>query len=239
MVRIDSRCRSLIESEAADLNDRYIDILLTTPYREGGILPSEMLLFMACVRASGADTIVESGRMHGYSTEILARFAQRLGLRVISVEQNPIAEADVRLDQYRPHLILERGSGEEFVREFVLNERRDGCAVLCDGPKGFKALEVIKSVLDVACFGAIHDCSRMRQGKGRREPNPIRQHLDENGTELEQMFSDEHEWLDAYSILDTECWSRQYSSRAAMTATGFTLAVFKGKGWKNGTQECV
>jgi predicted O-methyltransferase YrrM len=122
----------------------------------GGIGPRGMFFFYVAVRPLAPRQILESGRMRGGSTLMLARcFPQA---RIVSVELNRdpthIAIAEERLKPYGNVDLLYGDS------RAVLPERlQPGDAVLIDGPKGFRALKLAAQLLRTGkpCAVLIHD----------------------------------------------------------------------------------
>ena len=124
-----------------------------------GIGPRGMFFFYAAVRPLGPKQILESGRMRGESTLMLARcFPQA---RIVSVEYDldpthaAIAEAKLR-----PYANAELLYGDS--RELLPQRLQSGDAVLIDGPKEFRALKLALQLLATGkpCAVLIHDFYR-------------------------------------------------------------------------------
>ena len=124
-----------------------------------GIGPRGMFFFYAAVRPFGPKQILESGRMRGESTLMLARcFPQA---RIVSVEFDldpthaAIAEAKLR-----PYANVELLYGDS--REILPQRLQTGDAVLIDGPKEFRALKLALQLLATGkpCAVFIHDFYR-------------------------------------------------------------------------------
>ena len=122
----------------------------------GGIWESEMFLFFATVKPFEPPQILESGRARGKSTSILARcFPQS---RIVSVELErdsdnaPAAEAKLR--DYRNVELLYGDS-----RKILPERLQQGDAVLIDGPKGFRSVELAIELLRTGkpCVVFVHD----------------------------------------------------------------------------------
>ena len=122
----------------------------------GGIWESEMFLFFAAVQWCAPRQILESGRARGKSTLILARCFPES--RIISVEldggtNNAIA-AEEKLNSC-PNVELLYGDSRN-----VLPQRlQEGDAVLIDGPKDFRAVELAVELLRTGkpCAVFVHD----------------------------------------------------------------------------------
>lgn len=122
----------------------------------GGIWESEMFLFYATVKQFAPKQILESGRARGKSTLILARcFPQS---RIISVEYDresenaPAAEAKLKNETN-----IELLYGDSL--EILPKRLQSGDAVLIDGPKDFRALNLAIDLLRTGKPSAvfIHD----------------------------------------------------------------------------------
>jgi predicted O-methyltransferase YrrM len=122
----------------------------------GGIWESEMFLFYAAVSPCAPKQILESGRSRGKSTLTLARCFPEA--RIISVELDPLsANATAAEAKLRPYQNVELLYGDS--REILPQRLRTGDAVLIDGPKNFRALELALQILRTAkaCVVFIHD----------------------------------------------------------------------------------
>jgi predicted O-methyltransferase YrrM len=122
----------------------------------GGIGPRGMFFFYATIRRFAPKQILESGRMRGGSTLMLARcFPQA---RIVSVEldrdssHSAIAEAKLK-----PYANVELLYGDS--REILPQRLQSGDAVLIDGPKDFRALKFALRLLRTGkpCAVLIHD----------------------------------------------------------------------------------
>jgi predicted O-methyltransferase YrrM len=110
----------------------------------GGIWESEMLLFCAAVESIGPRQILESGRARGKSTMILARCFP--DLPVVSVEFDRQSENATAAEQkLKPFRNVELLYGDS--RQLLPKRLQSGDAVLIDGPKDFRALELALDLL--------------------------------------------------------------------------------------------
>jgi hypothetical protein len=113
----------------------------------GGIWESELLLFYAAVQPFAPKQILESGRARGKSTVVLARCFPET--RIVSVELDSAspnaAAAEAKLGPY-DNVELVYGDSRQILPERL----RQGDAVLIDGPKDFRALQL---ALDLLCTG--------------------------------------------------------------------------------------
>jgi predicted O-methyltransferase YrrM len=122
----------------------------------GGIGPRGMFFFYAVVRRFAPNQILESGRMRGGSTLMLARCFPKA--RIVSVEfdrdPNHAAVAEAKL---KPYANVELLYGDS--REILPRRLQAGAAVLIDGPKGFRALKLALRLLRTGkpCAVLIHD----------------------------------------------------------------------------------
>ena len=138
--------KSAIADRAEDLLPKYRDIIATIPPEAGfgGIWESEMFLFYAAVKPFAPRQILESGRARGKSTLILARCFPES--HIISVEYEresenaPAAEAKLKNES---NVDLLYGDS----REILPQKLQDGDAVLIDGPKDFRAINLAVDLL--------------------------------------------------------------------------------------------
>jgi predicted O-methyltransferase YrrM len=121
-----------------------------------GIGPRGMFFFYAAVRPFGPKQILESGRMRGESTLMLARcFPQA---RIVSVEFDlDSTHAAIAEAKLRPYVNVELLYGDS--REILPERLETGDAVLIDGPKEFRALKLALRLLRTGkpCAVFIHD----------------------------------------------------------------------------------
>jgi predicted O-methyltransferase YrrM len=137
-----------------DFRRAIADMPRETGYR--GIGPRGMIFFYAAVRPLGPKQILESGRMRGESTLMLARcFPQT---RIVSVESdlNP-THAGIAEAKLKPYANVELLYGDS--REMLPRRLQTGDAVLIDGPKGFRALKLALRLLRTGkpCAVLMHD----------------------------------------------------------------------------------
>jgi hypothetical protein len=145
-------------ARANELLPSYRTALATIPPEAGfgGIWESEMFLFYAAVKSLAPKQILESGRARGKSTLILARCFPES--RIVSVEyerdsQN-VAAAEAKLKSYA-NVDLLYGDSRKILPERLQN----GDAVLIDGPKEFRAVELALDLLRTGkpCTVFVHD----------------------------------------------------------------------------------
>jgi hypothetical protein len=122
----------------------------------GGIWESEMFLFYAAVAPYAPKQILESGRARGKSTLTLARCFPEA--RIISVELDrgspSAAAAEAKLKPY-PNVKLLYGDS----RTILPQKLQIGDAVLIDGPKEFRAVELAFQIVLTGkpCAVFVHD----------------------------------------------------------------------------------
>ena len=122
----------------------------------GGIWESEMFLFFAAVEPCAPQQILESGRARGKSTLILARCFPNA--RIISVEldrktDNAVA-AEAKLSGCQNVELLYGDSRQDLPKRL-----QPGDAVLIDGPKDFRGIELALELLrtEKPCAVFVHD----------------------------------------------------------------------------------
>ena len=147
-----------VSEQAGDLLSDFCDAIagMRRELGFGGIGPRGMFFFYATVRRFAPKQILESGRMRGGSTLILARcFPQA---RIVSVEldrnSSHSAIAEAKLKSYANVELLYGDS-----REILPERLQAGDAVLIDGPKDFRALKFALRLLRTGkpCAVLIHD----------------------------------------------------------------------------------
>ena len=123
------------------LEEQWVD-----DWTEGAIFPRELVFFVARCEQFGIQRVVESGRQQGYSTGILARFAELTQGQVDSIDFEDdveIAEACRRSLRHFKTLNLLKGDTRELLGETVHRFPRVPTAILCDGPKGYTAIALL------------------------------------------------------------------------------------------------
>lgn len=141
------------------------------PYEARGILNSELALVIIMSRSLGVEAIVESGRARGQSTYLLAKYLPQVNVYSVELRDGP----DERFARDRlmglHNVTLFMGDGRalpDLCKELAPKRT----AVLCDGPKGIAAVEIIEQCFHVrsVVVGFIHDMRRLDHG----QPSPHR-----------------------------------------------------------------
>lgn len=207
--------------DAADQHaSRLIDVLQAVPYQEGGILPSEMLLFLVACRDQGMTHVVESGRCLGYSTEVLVE----AGLHVISIDTVYRQECD-RLKRHA-RLEMRLADGNHEVPKAVADWAARRPAVLLDGPKGAPAFNILARVHANAAFVAIHD---LHKNRSDAKPNPAYSMIGNYTCFL----SETPEWVERFGWIDADAVRiAGHSSRSSLTNFGYWLGLFPTGKWR-------
>jgi hypothetical protein len=193
-----------VQSAVLTHAERVIPAIEKVAPQHSGILPSEMLAFIAVCLSRGVQTIVESGRKQGVSTEILSN----LDWHVTSIDNNPVPEADALLAG-RDNLTLLKGDGYNFVSS---HKPTATAGLLLDGPKGPPAYNLVQSVRDRYAVVAIHDA---HPGSQLRELVKDRWYLTDNP------------WLiDRYGYLDLPHLKHcGFNSHSALLGEANCLAI--------------
>lgn len=150
--------KTAIAARADALMPEFREVIRDVPPEAGfgGIWESEMFLFFAAVKSLAPRQILESGRARGKSTLILARaFPQA---HIVSVEldrDTPNAEAAEAKLKHCSNVELLYGDSRQILPERL----RAGDAVLIDGPKEFRSIELALEVLRTGkpCAVFVHD----------------------------------------------------------------------------------
>jgi len=187
-----------------------------------GMLPSEMLLVLSVGLEQGVRCFFESGRKLGYSTRLLAT---RREWNVTSFERSPILEADRELLREFPEVRLVHGEASDVVPPRVVECARRR-ALLIDGPKGEKAFALADEVVDRVAFYAIHDLHK--RAAGHKEQTAQRTIAEGRLCFL----SDDPEWVELYSWMDSKAWVGQYCSWREMTHYAYIVGIFPGGRWQ-------
>jgi predicted O-methyltransferase YrrM len=122
----------------------------------GGIGPRGMFFFYATVRSLTPRQILESGRMHGGSTLMLARCFPLARIVSVEVDRDP-THAAIAEAKLKPYANVELLYGDS--RDILPGLLQAGDAVLIDGPKEFRALKFALRLLRTGkpCAVLIHD----------------------------------------------------------------------------------
>jgi predicted O-methyltransferase YrrM len=131
----------------------------------GGIGPRGMFFFYATIRSLAPRQILESGRMHGGSTLMLARCFPHARIISVEVDRDP-THAAIAEAKLKPYANVELLYGDS--REILPGRLQPGDAVLIDGPKEFRALKFALRLLRTGkpCAVLIHD---FHQGQPARK----------------------------------------------------------------------
>jgi predicted O-methyltransferase YrrM len=131
----------------------------------GGIGPRGMFFFYVTVRRFTPRQILESGRMRGGSTLILARCFPQARIVSVEIDRDP-TDAAIAEAKLKPYANVELLYGDS--REILPRRLQAGDAVLIDGPKEFRALKLALRLLRTGkpCAVLIHD---FHQGQPARK----------------------------------------------------------------------
>lgn len=111
------------------------------PFFTTSIFPSEMACFLYECARSGVQCIVECGRMHGYSTAVLAAYGEIQGVRVVSIDFEVDSEIARQCRDRLAAAAVELVTDDCFcaLPRLLAAERRP-LALLVDGPKDHNAI---------------------------------------------------------------------------------------------------
>jgi hypothetical protein len=141
-------------------------------YLPRGIYNSEMLLMISVLKFLNVQTVLESGRARGHSTQLISKLLQNDDLHksLISLDFKKDSDseyAETNLAQY-PKTKLIYGDANSILKKIVRKNfsQSDRYAVLLDGPKSFNALyltaKLIRSEIPpVVLF--IHDMKKIEK----------------------------------------------------------------------------
>lgn len=146
--------------------------LADEPYESRGIIHSEIALILHTVRKLGIRRIIESGRARAQSTYLLAKYLPDVLIDSVELRETPDAAYGVDRVSGFPNVTLYWGDGREVVPDLAARDDSP-TAILCDGPKGAAAVEVVRQCFDYphVRVGFIHDMRKLDHGG----PSPHRQ----------------------------------------------------------------
>lgn len=195
------------------------------PYEPRGILHSEMALIIEHCRHLGIERFIESGVARGQSAYMLAKYMPDVEVHSVELRNTPDLDfACVRLGQFR-NVRVYLGDGANLLPLLAASSTKP-TAVMCDGPKGAKAVQVVRECFSLpqVKVGFIHDMRRLDHG----EPSPHRKCAVEHFPY--QMFSDDQKWISETSWMDAENAMTQGQCGAEFEAVhgsyGPTIGVF-------------
>ena len=135
--------RSATRSSAPDFIERWAQRIMgeEIPWFPSGIFPGEMAAFLGLCEFYQVETVIESGRRHGYSTQMLGEFTRWTPCEAFSIdlEEDAAIAADCRrrLSKYDG---LELLVGDAFdILPDVARRATGRIALLIDGPKKHEA----------------------------------------------------------------------------------------------------
>lgn len=173
------------------------EAIATEPYEQRGIIHSEAALIVhTCLRV-GIERIVESGRARAQSTYMLAKYLPHVEIHSIELRENDDADFGRKRVGEFANVTLHDGDGAILIPEIV-SQSGVPTAVLCDGPKGHSAIEIVSRCLAYrhVLVGFIHDMRRLDHG----EPSPYRLSAEER-FEIHR-FSDDPVLVNGTSWMD-------------------------------------
>lgn len=136
------------------------------PYEHRGIPHSEMALIIETCRDLGVQAVIESGRARGQSTYMLAKYLPHVHVHSIEMRGGDDQAFGIARVQNMPNVTLYWGDGREGLPTLARQLSDKRVAVLCDGPKGAAAVDVVKACFDCdnVVVGFIHDMRRLDHG---------------------------------------------------------------------------
>ena len=178
------------------------DELAAESYETRGVFNSEMAAILAVCTALGVDLFVESGRARGQSTRILAKYLATAGVALHSFERarNADTEHADRNLAGAPNTTLHFGDARRAIPDLLAGSSAKRIAVLVDGPKGRKALDLLDAARAAnpnVVVGFVHDLSRREDG----HPNYARRAAETDYPA--PFFTDDEDFVAATRHLDT------------------------------------
>lgn len=224
-------CRQVIEATTG--YPRLAD-LGKEPHEPKGILNSEMAAVIATSTALGVDTFIESGRARGHSTLLLAKHLAAGGVEVHSFDRAR-DEAAIYAEKKLAGLLnlhLHYGDSRLLIPDFVCGLMDKRIALLIDGPKDRKAIDLVSDCLlqsDGIVVAFVHDLARLAGGAASRGRAFAERWFDN------PFFTDDAEFVEKFGYLDepvfaatkagTGHWQPYHNGTTEQASYGPTLGV--------------
>jgi hypothetical protein len=172
-----------------------LEALAAEPYEHRGIPHSEMALIIETCRRLKIEVIIESGRARGQSTYMLAKYLPDVEIHSVELRDHPDeAFARDRLMALK-NVTLYNGDGNVLVPQLAALYRQP-TAILCDGPKGAAAVDIIAQCFEFphVRVGFVHDMRSLDHGG----PSPHRAYAIERFPDVR--FSDDPRLIDRLPV---------------------------------------
>jgi hypothetical protein len=178
-------------------------------YLPNGIFKSELYIIICLAVSLKIDTFIESGRGSGFSTELLAKFLNPLGIKIISIElnRNDFSEKVSRRLQKYENLELLFGDSTHMIPSIIKRYSKQKIGVLLVEPKGYRAVKNLKRLIlknENILVGIIHDMRKLENGK----PSYSRFYAEHEFDRI--IFSDDHDLVGKIRFMDDSFWSHKY-----------------------------
>jgi len=133
------------------------DVYATPHCLWGNMLPHKIFFLLALMKTNNVTALVESGRKGGMSAFTYSKFIPV----VASVEYHVIPSVQYTLQTVAPNIRIFNGDGGVIVPNLVNSLAASGerVAVILDGPKGMKAVDVATRIIEKCVFIALDDTS--------------------------------------------------------------------------------
>lgn len=145
-----------IIEKAKELRSGFEEVIKGVPYESHGVLNSEVLFMLSCMKSDGFGRLIESGRARGQSTFLFARALKDKSIVSIDLPRRDRDSfvAEERLSDCNNVELLYGDS-----HEYLPKKLEDGDVVFIDGPKGVLALRLALRCLSTGSASAvfIHD----------------------------------------------------------------------------------
>lgn len=133
--------------------EEFIRLTEDLVYRPKSIFPSEMFLFYREAKQRNVDQIIETGAGFGGSSSYLARLFPNVTLTCI--DDNGYGFLTTLRKELPINFI--QGDATQVLLPVIERSHSKSIAVLIDGPKGKKAIDLANKISDHAVLIAIHD----------------------------------------------------------------------------------
>lgn len=135
------------------------------PYEARGILHSEVAFIVYYCRRYGIKRFIESGRARGQSAYMLAKYMPDVEVHSVELRDSPDEHFALWRLGTLPNVKCYVGDGA-MVLPLIASLDTSKTAVFCDGPKGEKAVHVVRECFSMphVMLGFIHDMRRLDHG---------------------------------------------------------------------------
>ena len=181
-----------------NLSASELEAIAAEPYEPRGIIHSEMALIIDTIRRLGVEVIIESGRARGQSTYMLAKYLPSRTIHSVELRDDADARYGIERCSKLPNVVLHSGDGSQLLPALARAVAPRRTAVICDGPKGMRAIDVVEKCFDLpsVVVGFIHDMRPLDQRRPAEHRPAAEQRLPRHWFSDDPRYVAETMWLD-------------------------------------------